>query len=364
MNFPKHYFRYLILDQYYRMLPDNVNAAEATRNIQKIYGKGSISESDCKKWFKCFKEGDYSLEDRPRSGRPPILDDSELDAVRKAGTDQTQSEMAEQVGTSQQTVSRHLKAMGVRHVYGREVPHELTELDKGNRLSIATSLLSRFNRKKLFLSRIITGDESWVFYANFKRKRQYLAPGEKRKANVRPDPHRKKNHAVLLLGNGGPRPFRAARWKEDTQQYRILPATRCGRQEVIKKRGPDKKVCFQRDNAKPHVANLTQAKLKEFGWEVLAHPAYSPDLAPSDYGLFISLKDRIAEIHFENEGHLENWLKNEFFAKHEKKFYKRLIKQLPLRWAKVVEYDGDYFDSSEFDVWENKFIWMSPRIYE
>ncbi len=54
--------------------------------------------------------------------------------------------------------------------------------------------------------------------------------------------------------------------------------------------------------------------------------------------------------HFENEGHLENWLKNEFFAKHEKKFYKRLIKQLPLRWAKVVEYNGDYFDSSEFDV--------------
>lgn len=350
MNFPKHYFRYLILDQYYRMLPDNVNAAEATRNIQKIYGEGSISESDCRKWFKHFKEGEYSLEDRPRSGRRPILDDSKLDAVRKEDTEQTQCDMAKQVGTSQQTVSRHLKALDIRHVYGREVPHELTEPDKENRLSIATSLLSRFNRKKLFLSRIVTGDESWVFYANFKRKRQYLAPGEKRKTNVRPDPHRKKIMLCCFWDMEGLVYFELLDEKRRLNSIEYCRQLDVVRQELIKKRGPQKKVCFQRDNAKPHVAKLTQETLKEFGWEVLAHPAYSPDLAPSDYGLFRSLKDRIAEIQFENEDHLQNWLKNEFFAKHEKKFYKRLIKQLPLRWAKVVEYDGAYFDCSEFDV--------------
>ena len=213
MNFPKHYFRYLILDQYYRMLPDNVNAAEATRNIRNKVAKALFLKATArKKRFKCFKEGDYSLEDRPRSGRPPILDDSELDAVRKAGTDQTQSEMAEQVGTSQQTVSRHLKVMGVGHVYGREVPHELTELDKGNRLSIATSLLSRFNRKKIFLSRIITGDESWVFYTG-PLQAQTSISGTRRetKSKCATRPPSQENHAVLLLGHGGPRPFRAAR---------------------------------------------------------------------------------------------------------------------------------------------------------
>jgi hypothetical protein len=32
------------------------------------------------------------------------------------------------------------------------------------------------------------------------------------------------------------------------------------------------------DNAVPHAAARTQAKLQEFGWEVFEHAAYSPDL--------------------------------------------------------------------------------------
>jgi hypothetical protein len=31
--------------------------------------------------------------------------------------------------------------------------------------------------------------------------------------------------------------------------------------------------------------------LQEFGWEVFEHPAYSPDLAPSDFHLFPKLKE-------------------------------------------------------------------------
>ena len=30
---------------------------------------------------------------------------------------------------------------------------------------------------------------------------------------------------------------------------------------------------------------------QEFGWEVFEHPAYSPDLAPSDFHLFPTLKE-------------------------------------------------------------------------
>jgi len=50
-----------------------------------------------------------------------------------------------------------------------------------------------------------------------------------------------------------------------------------------------KSVLFQQDNVKPHTANRTAEKIVELeGIELLPHPAYSPDLAPSDYYLFRS----------------------------------------------------------------------------
>ena len=35
---------------------------------------------------------------------------------------------------------------------------------------------------------------------------------------------------------------------------------------------------------------LRKKKLLVLGWEVMPHPPYSPDLAPSDYNLFRSLQ--------------------------------------------------------------------------
>jgi histone-lysine N-methyltransferase SETMAR len=58
-------------------------------------------------------------------------------------------------------------------------------------------------------------------------------------------------------------------------------------------------VVFLQNNAKPHTALLTRAKLDELGWEVLSHPPYSPDLAPSDYHLFRSMEHFLRGREFE-----------------------------------------------------------------
>ena len=51
-----------------------------------------------------------------------------------------------------------------------------------------------------------------------------------------------------------------------------------------------KHALFQQDNAKPHTARKTSNKFEELDdVEVLPHPAYSPDVVPSDYGLFRSM---------------------------------------------------------------------------
>ncbi|GBN22071.1 hypothetical protein AVEN_170092-1 [Araneus ventricosus] len=39
------------------------------------------------------------------------------------------------------------------------------------------------------------------------------------------------------------------------------------------------------DNARPHSASITQQLLDQFKWNLSDHPAYSPDLATSDFHL-------------------------------------------------------------------------------
>ncbi|GFY05251.1 mariner Mos1 transposase [Trichonephila clavipes] len=52
------------------------------------------------------------------------------------------------------------------------------------------------------------------------------------------------------------------------------------------------------DNARPHVAKVVKTYLETLKWEVLLHPLYSPDLAPSDYHLFRSMAHGLADQHF------------------------------------------------------------------
>ena len=47
-----------------------------------------------------------------------------------------------------------------------------------------------------------------------------------------------------------------------------------------------KKNIFHQDNAPCHKSVLTMAKFNEFKYELLDHPPYYPDLAPSDFYLF------------------------------------------------------------------------------
>ena len=44
------------------------------------------------------------------------------------------------------------------------------------------------------------------------------------------------------------------------------------------------------DSARPQSASTTVNLLNSWGWEIVPHPPYSPDLAPSDFHLFPKMK--------------------------------------------------------------------------
>ncbi|GFX42817.1 mariner Mos1 transposase [Trichonephila clavipes] len=78
------------------------------------------------------------------------------------------------------------------------------------------------------------------------------------------------------------------------------------KREQYKKR--QHKVIFLHDNATNHRAKSTKDIVKALDWESLAHAAYSPDLAPSDYHLFASLGHALADQRFTSYENVKSWL--------------------------------------------------------
>ena len=65
---------------------------------------------------------------------------------------------------------------------------------------------------------------------------------------------------------------------------------------------------LQHDNARSHVAKVVKTYLETLKWEVLPHPLYSPDVAPSDYHLFRSMAHGLADQHFRSYEEVKNWI--------------------------------------------------------
>lgn len=74
-----------------------------------------------------------------------------------------------------------------------------------------------------------------------------------------------------------------------------------------------------------------QQNLNDIGWDVLSHPPYSPDIAPSDYYLFRSLQNYLAgkKKKITSFGAVSNVV--EYFGSKNEDFYTREINKLPER---------------------------------
>ena len=102
-------------------------------------------------------------------------------------------------------------------------------------------------------------------------------------------------------------------------------------------------VLLLHDNARPHTSRHTTEEIVKIGWEVLPHPPYSPDLAPSDFHLFGPLKEAHRGIHFEDEETVKTSVR-QWLRKTDHDFYRTGIHALVKRWTKTVEKDGDYIE--------------------
>jgi len=104
-----------------------------------------------------------------------------------------------------------------------------------------------------------------------------------------------------------------------------------------------KGVLLLHDNVRPHSANQTTATLRSFNWEVLQHPPYSLDLAPSDFHLFGPLKHHLSGERFPDNDAVERAVRA-LFRQQPKEFYAAGFQGFVKRWDKCLNVYGDYVE--------------------
>jgi len=97
------------------------------------------------------------------------------------------------------------------------------------------------------------------------------------------------------------------------------------------------------NNAWPHSAAQTQDLITSFKWEQMDHPPYSPDLAPSDYHLFLDPKKFLGGKRFGDDNDLKDavqkWLTSQVAS-----FYVEGIQKLVPCYEKCFNNGSEYVE--------------------
>jgi histone-lysine N-methyltransferase SETMAR len=317
-------------------------------------GDQAPSYSMVKKWAAEFKRGRQSLEDDPRPGRPVTVTTREtINAIHDmilADRRIKQRYIATQLGISQERVHAIiLNELHMTKVSARWVPKLLSPDNKRIRFNMSRDNLARFDANPdKFMKQFVTMDETWVHHFQPEMKEQ----SKQWKHPTSPPP--KKAKAVMSAGKVMASVF----WDSEgvllvdyLQKGHTITGTyyadllRQLREKIrsLRRGRLTRGVLFHQDNAPAHKSTVAMAAINECGFELLEHPPYSPDLAPSDYYLFPKLKKELSGRHFDTDDDVIGAV-TQFLEDQPPDFYKTGIRMLQHRWKKCVDLEGDYVE--------------------
>ena len=325
-----------------------------------------LGYSTIRRWVREFNNGRSDGSKKHLCGRPVSATDGEnVEKVGKLLNDDRRymcTEIAHELdisrGSAHSILTERLK---MRKVAARWVPHMLSDSEKHHRVKIARSLLHRYGEEgDEMLQRIVAIDETWIgsFEPELKRQNSEWHT----KDSPRPLKFcRSQNWLKLLMIfaydfhgvlTAHQVPTGRTVNKEYYEKYLrtvLCPALRRKRSELI-----NCTPLILHDNALPHKSNVVKELLEGYGWEVLEHPPYSPDLSPPDFDLFPKLKQPLRGVRYNSLDKLECAMNAEV---------RRInfsclatgIEALPSRWNSIIRSRADYFEG----LWTSK-LYLKP----
>lgn len=323
--------------------------------LQTAFGEQAPSRATVYNWFNEFQRGRFSLSDDERSGRPLTAVTAEnIERVRNMVRNDdrvTFEEIQESLGIGSSSVftilHTHLK---VSKVCSRWIPHFLKPEEKEVRVDWCLAMLKKYeNADSKRLSEIVTGDETWIYQYDPETKRQstvWVFQDEAPPTKTR----RARSAGKCLVatffsasGHVATIPLTeqrtvTAKWYTEVCLPQVF--------QILKDRRPKSGMrgyILHHDNATAHTAKLTLAFLEEEHVKLLGHPPYSPDLAPCDFFLFPTIKNKLKGTKFSSP--------DEAVAAYEealkalsKEEWKNCILDWFHRMKRCVEANGEYFE--------------------
>lgn len=333
---------------------------ETVANIHKrlcaVYKCSAVDRSTVSRWVQRIKAAEsvrVELHDLPRSGRVASATSTDMlnraDAIIRKDRRITSQQLALQLTVSKGSAIAIFKTLGYSKICARWVPRCLTNDHRVQRKTFCSELLERFGVEgEMFLSKIVTGDETWAHYYEPETKMQSIEwhhPQSPKRKKFKTSPSAGKVMITVFWDIDGVILVDVMTRGEtinSTAYINTLTKLK-NRFHRVRPNKPSADLLLQHDNARPHTSLVTREAINKFGWTVLPHPPYSPDLAPSDFHLFGPLKKFLRGTHFDNDEDViravKKWLREQ-----DKTWYKRGIHDLVSRWRKAIRLDGDYVE--------------------
>ncbi|XP_067930695.1 protein GVQW3-like [Watersipora subatra] len=277
------------------------SSAETLQILWTAYGDSALKKTACYEWHKRFREGRTSIKDDNRMGRPATSrTTTATDLVRQQVIGDrrlTIHEKSAESGLSYGTCHIILtKDLDMRRISAKMVPKLLTDDQKEKRVGCCIELKDALAQDPDFLSKVLTGDERWVYGYDPETKSQssqWKSPGSSRPKKARMS---HSNVKTLLLTFFDIRGVVHSEFLPHSQtvNHHVYKIILIKLRDSIRRKRRDLWLSgdwyLHHDNAPAHTSLMVRQYLAKNEVSVLNHPSYSPDLAPCDFYLFPKIK--------------------------------------------------------------------------